>query len=183
LITIAPLALGVAFAVFPTLSAPSTPLPIPTMEWHEQVGDRLVVDTKENEGYLIHRNGRFLKFPVATGQHRFVCYAGRCYNATTPERTWQVRSKDVKGDRITFGPTGRFLRFTWKEEETPYGVHEYAHEDWMFAEGPRYRSMGCVIVKKEIMDILDRTYAVNEGIIDVVTKFGVTDPLSLAAAQ
>jgi hypothetical protein len=53
----------------------------------------------------------------------------------------------------------------------------------MFAEGPRYRSMGCVIVKKEIMDILDRTYAVNEGIIDVVTKFGVTDPLSLAAAQ
>jgi len=148
-----------------------------------QIGDRIVVDTQENQGFLIHRDGRYLQFPVATGQRRFVCYIGRCYNARTPERTWQVQAKDIKGDHITFGPSGRFLRLFWKDESTPYGFHEYGYEERMFDDQPRFKSMGCIIVKKDVMDLLDRTYAVNEGKVDVVTKFGVEEPIRLAFAQ
>lgn len=172
------LVIGAYLAAAPLAPALPSP-PIPVTEWHALPGDHLLVDTKENEGYLIHVNGRYTHFPVATGQHRFVCYIGRCYNAQTPERTWQVKERDIKGDRITFGPSGRFLRFFRGDESSPYGIHEYAYEDRMFA-GDRFGSMGCVIVQKEIMNILDQTFAVNEGVIDVVTKFGVADPISLA---
>lgn len=180
LLTLVPLVIGAYLAAAPLTPALPSP-PIPITEWHALPGDRLLVDTKENEGYLIHTNGRYTHFPVATGQHRTVCYIGRCYNATTPERTWQVRGRDIKGDRITFGPSGRFLRFFRGDESSPYGIHEYAYEDRMFT-GDRYWSMGCVIVKKEVMDILDATFATNEGVIDVVTKYGITDPKTLTAA-
>lgn len=161
---------------FPAL----VPSSIPQAEWQAQPGDRIVVDTKANEGYLIHQDGRALSFPVATGQRRYVCYIGRCYNATTPERTWQIQKKDIKGDHITFGPSGRFLRLFYKDESTAYGFHEYGFEDRMFDDQPRFKSMGCIIVKKDMMDILDKTFAVNEGNVNVVTKFGVSEPDNLA---
>jgi hypothetical protein len=147
------------------------------------MGDRIVVDTKENEGYLIHADGRFLAFPVATGQRRNVCYIGRCYNAKTPEKTWQIMARTIKGDRTTFGPSGRFLRLFDDDEQTAYGFHEYKYEDRMFDDQPRFKSMGCIIVKQEIMDILDRTFAVNEGVIDVVTRYGVEAPVEIAFQQ
>ena len=31
-----------------------------------------------------------------------------------------------------------------------------------------------------MMDILDRTYAVNEGVMDVVTQYGVKEPVETA---
>jgi hypothetical protein len=40
--------------------------------------------------------------------------------------------------------------------------------------------MGCIIVKKDIMDILDATFSVNEGVIDVVTQYGIAEPLTAA---
>lgn len=174
-----PIALGVTIAVSPLSAAPVL-RPVPEQEWQAQIGDRIVVDTKENQGYLIHRDGRALLFPVATGQRRGVCYIGRCYNATTPQRTWEIRGKDIKGDHITFGPSGRFLRLFYKDESTPYGFHEYGYEDRMFDDQPRFKSMGCIIVKRTVMDILDRTYAVNEGRIPVVTQYGVEEPMNVA---
>lgn len=152
-------------------------------EWQPRAGDRVVIDTRENQGFLIHPDGRYLPYPVATGQRRRVCYIGRCYNATTPERSWEIQAKDIKGDHLTFGPSGRFLRLFLEGESTPYGFHEYGHEDRMFDDQPRFKSMGCIIVKKEIMDILDKTYALNEGKIGVITKYGVEEPVTLAFAQ
>lgn len=163
--------------------AAAAPQHVSLTQWQVHVGDSLVVDTKTNEGYLIHTDGRFFKFPVATGQHRFVCYIGRCYNAKTPEKTWQIKARTIKGDRTTFGPSGRFLRLFDDNEQTAYGIHEYKYEDRMFSDQPRYKSMGCIIVKKEVMDIIDRTYAVNEGVIDVVTRYGVEEPVTLAFAS
>lgn len=175
------LALGLVLSAMPSASAP-VPSPVVLTEWNVEMGDRLVVDTRENRGYVIHTDGRFAEFPVATGQRRIVCYIGRCYNATTPERSWQVQSKVIKSNRITFGPSGRFLRLVFKGEETAYGIHEYGYEDRMFDDQPRFKSMGCIIVKKAVMDILDKTFSMNEGNIDVTTKFGVEEPVMLAFA-
>jgi hypothetical protein len=194
LIPLTPIVLGISLAMSPAPSAPAfapinwtssmgTPasLVLAQEKWQPRIGDSIAVDTKANEGFLMHTDGRMLQFPVATGQRRGVCYIGRCYNATTPERTWQIQAKDIKGDHITFGPSGRFLRLFWKGESTPYGFHEYGYEDRMFDDQPRFKSMGCIIVKKDIMDILDRTFAVNEGKISVITKFEISDPFTLAA--
>ena len=89
-----------------------------------------------------------------------------------------MMARDIKGDHVTFGPSGRFLRlFEDGETSTAYGIHEYLYEDRMFADGERYRSMGCIIVKKDIMNILDATFSINEGKFDVVTQYGISDPV------
>lgn len=132
-----------------------------------------MVDTQANMGYLIHPNGQYAQFPVATGQRRIVRYIGMTYNAATPTMKWVVESSEIKGDRITFGPTGRFLRLYDEGEKTAYGIHEYAYEQRMF-EGDRFGSMGCIVTKSFIMDLLERTFAVNEGKIKVETVYGLS---------
>ena len=154
---------------------------VPNRNWHPAMGDRIVVDIKDNEAYLIHKDGRYTTFPVITGQRRYVSYIGRNYNAATPEREWAIESKDVKGDRYTFGPTGRFLRLHWDDEETPYGFHEHRAEKVMFERESRYQSMGCVIVLSVMMDVLEKTYELNsEKGVPVITRWGVEEPVSLA---
>lgn len=144
-------------------------------DWQPQMGDHILVDTRENEGYLVHPNGGYLPFPVVTGKRKIVRYIGRTYDATTPARTWTMTSREIKWDRITFGPSGRFLRLSSQGEKTPYGFHEYAHEDEMFALAPRYGSMGCIIVRSTILDVIEKTFNLNEGALQVSTQYGV-DP-------
>jgi len=147
-------------------------------EWQASVGDKLLVDTQNNMGYLVHTDGRYFRFPVVTGQRKFVCYIGRCYNAATPNWSWEALSKEVKGDRITFGPSGRFLRlFKDGSEHTAYGIHEYKYEDKIFSENNRFGSMGCIIVRKPIMDLMERTFDLNEGALPVLTQHGVDSML------
>ena len=83
---------------------------VPRDTWKPEVGDRLIVDTNDNMGYLIHPDGVYLEFKVATGQRRVVRYIGRTYDATTPEESWVAKSLHIKADRITFGPNGHFPR-------------------------------------------------------------------------
>ena len=152
-------------------------LSIPMEEWQPMVGDRLVADTTENIGYLIHSdNSAYLTFPIVTGQQRVVHYIGKTYNATTPNWHWVVKTDHILSDRITFGPTGRFLRM-YKDGKsyTSYGIHEHRDEEYMFALDPRYESMGCVIVQTAIMDLIEDTYRRNGKTLDVVTteKFAI----------
>lgn len=144
-------------------------------DWQPQMGDHLLVDTMENEGYLIHPNGEYLNFPVVTGRRKVVRYIGRTYDASTPAREWTMTSREIKWDRVTFGPSGRFLRLSYEGEKTPYGFHEYAREDKMFALTPRYGSMGCIIVRSTILDVIEKTFFLNEGTLEVSTQSGI-DP-------
>jgi hypothetical protein len=151
-------------------------------EWQPKGGDRFVVDTLNNEGYLIHTDGQYIRFPVITGQRRRVYYIGRSYNAATPNWDWEAKSKDIKGDRVTFGPTGRFVRLYEDGEETAYGIHEHKSEEVMFARDIRYQSMGCVIVRTAMMDIIEQTYDINAelGGFKVFTRYGVEDAVAIA---
>lgn len=172
------LSLILAMPVAP-LQAVVTPVPIAIAEpqWQPEPGDRIFVDTRDNFGYLVHSDGRYLPFPVATGQRRHVYYIGRSYNAATPNWDWTIRSMDTKGDRVTFGPTGRFLRlYKDGEENTAYGFHEHRDEAEFFAtDAPeRYRSMGCIIVQHDMMNLLVLTFELN-GSVDVTTAYGIDD--------
>ncbi|MDD5623681.1 MAG: hypothetical protein PHI23_03155, partial [Candidatus Peribacteraceae bacterium] len=136
--------LGILLSASAFLSVPVQPVPhqISLQEWAVEQGDHLVADTKENTGFLIHPDGRYISFPIVTGRRSHVCYIGRCYNATTPARQWVVQSRHIKGDHITFGPSGRFLRLYHQGEQTAYGIHEYAYEEQMFGDEIRFKSMG-----------------------------------------
>ncbi len=148
-------------------------------EWQPEKGDELLVDTEENIGFLIREDGAYTTFPVATGQRRVVRYIGRTYNATTPVSLWKAKSSEVKGDRITFGKYGRFLRLYETEEagvtRTPYGIHSHAYIEKMLAGIERYRSMGCVLVSEAVLDRIIETFALNDGELLVRTVKGLGD--------
>jgi hypothetical protein len=137
-------------------------------EWMPWAGDRLMVDTKTNSGYLVHTDGSYIEFPVATGQRRTVHYIGLTYFAATPERTWSAETLENKGKSVTFGPTGRFIRLFHKDERTSYGIHGHRDIAQMLESDKRYYSMGCILVGEEILNIIETTY--NElGGFEVIT--------------
>lgn len=139
-------------------------------QWIPQEGDVMTVDVSSNTGYFLHPDGSFLSFPVATGQKRNVSYIGLYYYAATPVQQWKVQSMDIKSDRVTFGKAGRFLRLYRDDEQTAYGIHAYNPETWMFRDGDRYRSMGCIVVQETILDIIEATYHLNGNVLLVETK-------------
>jgi hypothetical protein len=151
---------------------PAHPAEIPLPDWQPHTGDRFMVDTTENTGFLIRSDSSaYTTFPVITGQRRVVRYIGRTYDATTPNQRWNVQTRHIKGDRITYGPTGRFLRmYKDGEEYTSYGIHEHRSEERMFDEESRYQSMGCIIVKSAVLDIIETTYELNGESLEVVTQ-------------
>ncbi len=164
------------------VDAPPHAMPVPHAiamnTWQYEQGDGLIVDTKNNTGYLFHEDGRYISFPVVTGQRRRVYYIGRSYFAATPNRQWNGKSLEIKGDRVTFGPSGKFLRLFSEQERTLYGIHTHRDEDIMFQEDEpitRYRSMGCIIVQKNIMDLIEITFHGNEERLNVITLDGVVN--------
>ena len=152
---------------------PSESPPLSLAEWRVKAGDVLLVDTKENVGYLIHEDAGFTSFPVVTGQRRTVRYIGRVYNAATPAKKWYIESMEIKGDRTTFGPRGTFLRFFLGDEKTAYGIHAHKQGAEMLSSDERFRSYGCVIVSEEVMDILAETFHANGERIGVTTLYGL----------
>lgn len=148
-------------------------------EWAPETGDSFLVDRDSNVGYLLHKKGGFTSFTLATGQRRVVRYIGRTYNATTPLASWKALSREIKGDRITFGKSGRFLRLSMEEESglerTPYGIHSHAYIQAMLQANDRYRSMGCILVADEVLDIIIETFERNGNTLDVQTVAGLGD--------
>jgi len=142
---------------------------VPVSRWEAQAGDVFLVDVPQNMGYLIHENGEFLPFPVATGRKAVVRYIGRTYQADTPIRTWTAEQKQIKGDRRTFGVSGRFIRLFRDGESSPYGIHSYFKiADWM-REDERYFSMGCIVVTEEMLDVIEKTFTLNDQNMTVIT--------------
>lgn len=160
------------YAAWETL-LPSEEKATPIEEWVPAEGDALIVDTEKNVGYLVHADRGFTSFPLVTGQRRYVRYIGRSYNATTPVRNWQATSVDIKWDRTTFGERGIFLRLSYKDEETPYGIHSHKYVDVMMDRFERYGSMGCIIVTDEMLDIILDTYELNGEALAVRTVYGL----------
>lgn len=142
--------------------------------WVPHLNDRMLVDVQQNIGYLVHVDGRSLAFPVATGQRRTVRFIGMTYYAGTPERSWSVKSIDLKDDHTTFGPTGRFLRlYTDDGSSTNYGIHSHSSADEFLESGNRYRSMGCIIVSEQMLNIIEQTYMLNGGSLRLLTSHKV----------
>ncbi len=121
---------------------------------------------------------------MATGRKEYVHYIGRSYRAETPLRTWTAEQKQIKGDRRTFGIGGRFLRLFRSGEESPYGIHSYYKADQWMRDDERYKSMGCIVVTEDILDVIEKTFTLSNNNLTVITTDDVQKTLaSLAIKQ
>lgn len=172
------LSLMLSFTASPNVLSPPDALAM----WQPSVGDQLIVDTQNNIGYLIHPSGERLSFKLVTGQRRIVNYIGLTYNAATPKGNWIAKTHHVKGDRITYGPSGRFIRLYENGDiYTHYGIHTHAYGDEYIASNNRYRSMGCIIVSEDIFNMIEKTYLLSGQYLRVTTRYGVdSDEIALA---
>lgn len=160
-----------------TAAAPASQA-VPPEVFQPESGMQFIVDTKAATGYLVNADGRFAAIPLVLGQNEMVHYLGRTYLATTPEDDWNVREIDTQGDRITFGKEGTFLRlFRHGKTSTPYGIHTHASIDHFLASENHFRSLGCILVTKPVLDMLQRAYEINGKSLKVVTAFGVDETL------
>ena len=138
--------------------------------WVPQKGDAFEVNVQTNIGHLYHPDGSTLEFEVVTGVRRVVRYIGMRYFAGTPAQSWVAQSPQVKKDRITFGKTGVFIRlYKNGADATAYGIHGFGREDAMFRVPGRYGSMGCIIVRENVLSIIEKTLDVNDGKLSVRT--------------
>lgn len=171
--------LSVLFGLAVSSGATLTSQFVPLEEWTAQTGDRFIVDTQDNIGYIAREDGLYTSFPVGSGQRRVVHYIGKTYNATTPPARWSIGAMDKKtGDRATYGNTGRFLRLYHERwGRTSYGIHSTSNIDEILSSTSRFRSMGCILVSDRILDILETTYYLNGQTLDVVTTYGLNEQL------
>lgn len=150
---------------------PSEPVSIEPENWIPETGDTFTVDTKNNRGYLVRKDdSQYTSFRVVTGQLRNVSYIGRYYYAKTPDKNWEALSLHHKARSVTFGD-GRFLRLYDDNERTAYGIHGHRYAEEMLADedNERFRSMGCVIVSDEMLDVIQETFHANGDYLQVTT--------------
>ncbi len=141
------------------------------MSWMPKKGDYITVDLENSQGYIFREDqSDYFSFPVVTGQKRNVYYIGKYYYAATPAKEWYIRSKNIQSDRITYAQSGEFLRLYHQGERTHYGFHGHRDAEVMMTDDlGRFRSMGCVIVRDDILDLLEEEYLVNDQNLKVVT--------------
>ncbi len=175
-----PLSAAAKTVVIPVESAPVT-----VAEWQPHSGDSFIVDTQENMGYLLHPEGGFTQFPVATGQQRVVWYLKRSYNASTPNKEWTVLKEDTQTDRVTFGKDGRFLRLTDDKNNysTPYGIHSHLYIERMLASPSRYFSLGCILVSEDMLTTIIKTFHINGNRLNVVTVDGFGEAMTVTESM
>lgn len=156
-------------------------------------GDHVMVDTDASIIYLVHGDGTFISFNGLTGQHRNVCYIGRCYYAATPTGSWIVKDVERKGRSTTFGD-GRFLRLNDADGtggddgqgRTAYGIHSHAQFTQMLddkiekkgfdKEGKGYRSYGCILLSEDDLSLVEASFNANGGQIAVETGPDLAPP-------
>jgi len=72
--------------------------------------------------------------------------------------------------RVTFGPTGEFLRLYFNGKRTLYGIHGHKYFEDMINSGNRFRSMGCLIVADDVLDVIENSYLANGESLMVITS-------------
>jgi hypothetical protein len=132
-------------------------------QWLPEQGDFLVVDTRENMGYLMRSDlSEGVSFPVATGVQRNLSHGGKPYYAATPTGQWRVKALDYQAPGYTFGSEGTFLRLYDEDgQSTHYGIHTILDQNWLLM-GERYKSWGCVLVTNEVLSLLETEYRLNK---------------------
>jgi hypothetical protein len=156
-------------------------------QWVPEQGDYAVVDTEANMFYLYHPDGRVLIDVAGSGQKRTVSYAGRVYDAPTPDDVWRIGEVVVQSDRITFGDDGIFLRLFADDGKTytKYGIHTVQGQH-LFSQQNRHISMGCVLVRKDLRLLLEKEVELHKGgdgfMVITVRGFNPTHPLMTLAS-
>lgn len=170
--------MSILFGLVISTSAPLGTTYIPLPYWEAQRGDRVIFDTQENIGYIVHENGDYTSMRIGSGKKKVVSYMKRRYNAETPVGYWQVQSTTIQGDRGIFGKSGLFLRLYYDgDDRTSYGIHATGNINDILARDDRYISMGCILVGDDVLAILHETYKLNGDMLEIATTYGINEEL------
>ena len=130
-----------------------------------------IFDTAANTGYLVNEDASYLPFLIASGQKRYVNAFGGYY-AETPSTEWVGMEFNMQPKGGDFGK-GRFIRLSdFGTRRTRYGIHSAAYVNKWLQESSRYKSLGCIIVSEEILDIVEQAFIVNNRKLEVITTKG-----------
>lgn len=152
-------------------------------EYQASSGDYLTVYIPTGMAYLANDTTKtYTEFRILSGQPRKVHYIGRYYFAATPEQEWEIKSMDIKKDRVTFGKTGRFFRLYENGDSTPYGIHGLKNSAKLIEQGKIYASMGCVIIPEEVLDVIDASYKIDNKEMKVLTTSDFNKILNFSSA-
>lgn len=133
-------------------------------------GDYMVADIERSVGYLVStEHHEIMPFVLLSGQKRFKGRFGGVTYEGTPEIDWVVRQMDVKGDRVTFGDTGRFFRMFDGESRTAYGIHSHKYFQYMSDSDNYFRSLGCLLVSDDVLDVIQKSFEANDNILNLKT--------------
>jgi hypothetical protein len=129
------------------------------VRWEPLADDFIVVDTTSNMGYLLRSDlSAASVFPVASGQQRNINYLGKRYFGATPSGEWRIKSLDYQVKGYTFGRHGKFLRLYNEDGSTHYGIHTVWDERAIFSLTERYKSLGCVLVRDNVLTVLENVF-------------------------
>jgi hypothetical protein len=160
----------VSLAQAPEASETTDWMEVTISEFVPSPGDYVMADTSASIGFLMNdTTKKHAIFPIISGRKKWVTYIGRRYFAETPARTWFVKDMDIKGDRVTFSKSGKFLRLYADGKPTAYGIHGYKYFQNAIEKDQRYISFGCVLVEDEVLEVIQKSFEANDNELKVVT--------------
>lgn len=171
--------LSLLFGLSTINSAPlTTAQVIPLEKWVPAMEDRFIADTEANQGYIVHTDGSYTTFRIGSGRKETIHYLKRTYKGDTPEEMWTVQSTTIQTDRNTFGKDGLFLRLYSEGKKTHYGIHATSNINEILAGDDRFKSLGCILVSYDVLEILTQTYLLNGKKLEVATVQGLPQTIN-----
>lgn len=183
------LALSIAVSV---LIAPWAPLQAVKAEevvlehlegWEMQKGDWIIVNVAENTLQYVREDHSDMSEKVRIGSGKILApgkkfhYLGMSYDPKTPEKVWEIRSKNQQGWYNVFGTKEAkeqlFLRlYEVKGEKriwTHYGIHTTPELETIFTNDAGFGSWGCVLTRYDLLKNIEELYELNDNVVRVVT--------------
>ena len=68
-------------------------------------------------------------------------------------------------------------------DESPYGIHSYYKVDQWMEDEKRYKSMGCIVVTEQILDVIEKTFELSKNKMTVITTDDVDKTLENLMAK
>ena len=159
-------------------------LPEDIRDWELAKNDWLVINIESNTLQFIREDNseKSAKIRIGSGEIREnggrMCYLGICYDPRTPEKVWEIRSKNQQHWYNVFGSKESdeqlFLRlYELKGGErirTYYGIHTTPEIETIFKEKDGFASWGCILARYDLLKKIEALYELNGGVVKVVTS-------------
>ena len=148
--------------------------------WNLNKSDWIIVNVEHNTLQFVRGDLSKTSQTLQIGSGRLdghMNYLGMRYLPATPEKVWEIRSKNQQNWCNVFCNPERddqlFLRlYEIKGKQriySHYGFHSVPNIEELLETNDGYNSWGCVLTRYDLLKFIEQLYELNEGVIRVVT--------------